>query len=706
VDPYTFSYLLHQKLEGSPTANSIMLKVDVPDMMIAGEDYPVEVTVRNMGQWWWTKGEYDRLGSPSPNQFVWKNFADGGYSNNVTDQRAFLSDSDWIASMGIKKFKFTVQAPAATGNFTFAAQMIRDLYGYQGQLYSKTVQVIARPGNGAQIVSISAPDTAAEGASIPVTITMKNIGTNTWTAANNFKLGTFPKFLLATDLSAVNDYVWTNFSNGGDNSGGAQNQRAYLGSSESIATGQTKQFSFNITVPNQRGTYSLAARMVQELVAWFGDTAVKDIRVGPSSAVSLDAALVEGAVPIHLAPDETTEVAVTVKNVGTSTWTRSSNIVLASTSSNQVVWSNFRDGGSSTSVTDQKALLSTTDSIGSEQSKTFSFKIQAPSAQGNYTVSARMKTDGGAEFGDTYTWTIKVVGSKNAELASSKIPTTMTAGSTQRVKIEVRNTGTLNWYNSDMVRLGTHPALNNQFQFGGFYPNGGYSNSITDQRVFINPNIQILRGKPYDFDFSITAPTATGTYKLSVQMIHDGVAAFGPAMEWNIQVVSGYQKTINAGAATNFTDTYGQVWLADQAYSTSNGWGYTGTSSAVSTPNTITVYDDSNPDTQENNMNISQTARQGTSFEYKFDVSNGTYRVELSLAEFIKTADAQRKFSISAEGKRVVQDYDPYLLLGGANKGRDIALKEVTVSDGQLNLQFSSSIDQALINAIKVVRLR
>lgn len=323
----------------------------------------------------------------------------------------------------------------------------------------------------------------------------------------------------------------------------------------------------------------------------------------------LDAALVDGAIPVHLAAGEYADVAVTVKNLGTSAWTRTGNIVLAAQSSNQITWSNFRDGGNSTSPINQTAYLASTDSIGVEKTKTFIFRIQAPSTTGSYTMSARMKTDGGAEFGDIYTWTVNVVPALNSELVASNLSTTMVVNSTQSVKIEVKNKGTTNWFNSGYYRLAS--TASNQFAFSGFYPNGGYSNSITDQRVFIKP-------------------------------------------------------------------------------------GY---------PTVISMYDDQNPDTRENNMNIYQTARQGASFDYKFDVANGTYLLELSVAEFQKTSDFQRKYSINIEGRTYVQDFDPYVQLLGMYKGKDIKY-EVPVSDGQLNLQFSASVDQALINAIRVKRIK
>jgi len=75
---------------------------------------------------------------------------------------------------------------------------------------------------------------------------MKNTGGNTWTAADNYRLGCLPM---------PGPCPW------GPN-------RIYMSPTDSIAYGQQKTFSFNVTAPSTPGTYTLQYQMLQELVTW------------------------------------------------------------------------------------------------------------------------------------------------------------------------------------------------------------------------------------------------------------------------------------------------------------------------------------------------------------------------------------------------------------------------------------------------------
>jgi hypothetical protein len=88
-----------------------------------------------------------------------------------------------------------------------------------------------------------------------VSVTVKNTGSNTWTAASGYKL-------CAVGYS--------------DPFTGA---RKLLGASDSIATGQSKTFSFTMTAPADTGTYTSDWRMLREGVCWIGPALTKNITV-------------------------------------------------------------------------------------------------------------------------------------------------------------------------------------------------------------------------------------------------------------------------------------------------------------------------------------------------------------------------------------------------------------------------------------------
>ena len=98
----------------------------------------------------------------------------------------------------------------------------------------------------AQFVSQSVPSAMVAGQSYPVSIQLSNIGSQTWTAAGNFNLGS---------------------QNPGDNGTWGTGR---VGVPASISTGQSATFSYNVTAPATAGTYNFQWRMVQDGVAWFG----------------------------------------------------------------------------------------------------------------------------------------------------------------------------------------------------------------------------------------------------------------------------------------------------------------------------------------------------------------------------------------------------------------------------------------------------
>ncbi|ELZ27370.1 ring canal kelch-like protein [Halogeometricum pallidum JCM 14848] len=105
-----------------------------------------------------------------------------------------------------------------------------------------------------------------------------------------------------------------------------------------------------------------------------------------------------------------------------------------------------------------------------------------------------------------------------------------------------------------------------------------------------------------------------------------------------------------------------------------------------------------------------QTERYGTSFGYDIPVSeSGTYEVTLKFAEIYHGASGNpdggvgdRVFGATVEGQQVLSDYDIYADVGALTATDTTTTVEVT--DGTLNVDLSSSADNAKISAIKVVQ--
>ncbi len=139
---------------------------------------------------------------------------------------------------------------------------------------------------------------------------------------------------------------------------------------------------------------------------------------------------------------------------------------------------------------------------------------------------------------------------------------------------------------------------------------------------------------------------------------------------------------INSGG-TQYTDTAGQSWSADTNFVGGNQF---------STTQTITG---------TNDQTLYKTERWGN-FSYNIPVATaGTYQVTLNFAEIYWNGPNLRVFDVKAEGQLVIDDLDIWSLVG-ANAALSKTF-EVGVSDGVLNLDFLSQIDNAKVSSIKVI---
>jgi hypothetical protein len=140
--------------------------------------------------------------------------------------------------------------------------------------------------------------------------------------------------------------------------------------------------------------------------------------------------------------------------------------------------------------------------------------------------------------------------------------------------------------------------------------------------------------------------------------------------------------SINAGGGT-YTDGSGQVWDADQQFS--GGYSYTTTAAIDNTT--------SDP--------LFQNERTGVNFNYAIAVANGTYQVNLGMAEIYWNAANSRIFSVTGEGQSLLSNYDLWTDAGGKNKAV-VKTFNINVTDGILNLNFAASKDQAKVDFIQV----
>ena len=93
--------------------------------------------------------------------------------------------------------------------------------------------------------------------------------------------------------------------------------------------------------------------------------------------------------------------------------------------------------------------------------------------------------------------------------------------------------------------------------------------------------------------------------------------------------------------------------------------------------------------------------RYGSNFSYNIPANNGTYNVTLTFLEPDANAASTRVFNVTANGQVVVSDFNVATAAGGINKQVSQTFP-VTISNGNLNLVFTSVTGDAIVSYIEV----
>ena len=159
---------------------------------------------------------------------------------------------------------------------------------------------------------------------------------------------------------------------------------------------------------------------------------------------------------------------------------------------------------------------------------------------------------------------------------------------------------------------------------------------------------------------------------------------------------------INSGGGDVY-DPDGNLWVADNFF--------TGGETFDASGRPIT-----NADDNYRFDSLYNVQRTGDNFSYAIPVDNGTYRVNLHLAELTFDTNDRRIFDVSLEGNSAFNDIDIYsrtknAFLDGKNTARILQLEElipppsdvVIVEDGVLNVEFNSDLENATVAGIEII---
>jgi RHS repeat-associated protein len=224
------------------------------------------------------------------------------------------------------------------------------------------------PYNDARMVIQSVPTSMLINGLYNVSVSMRNSGTKAWYKSSGYRLASVaPPTNTTWGLNRVE--LATSMTGGGN----------------------TAQFDFQVRAPSTPGTYTFQWQMLQEGVEWFGlpssrvTITVREPAAPPASVN--DAQVVSISVPVRMQTKLSYNVAVTMRNSGTTTWTPGELYRLGSQNprGNQT-WGLGR--------------VDIAKSVARGQQYTFNFQVTAPVA-GSYDMQWGMLQESVQWFGGT-----------------------------------------------------------------------------------------------------------------------------------------------------------------------------------------------------------------------------------------------------------------------------------------------------------------
>ena len=181
---------------------------------------------------------------------------------------------------------------------------------------------------------------------------------------------------------------------------------------------------------------------------------------------------------------------------------------------------------------------------------------------------------------------------------------------------------------------------------------------------------------------AVTAPAPAVAAPVAPPVALPAPAVAAPATP----MAAGLPIRIKAGATAPYTDSNGNVWLPDQGFVDGD---------VIDRGSDMQI-----ANTQD--QAIYRTERYGmSSFSYK--LPNGKYIVKLHFAETYEdvTGPGQRVFSLNVAGHEF-KDFDVWAKTGGARRAY-IETVNVDITDGKLDITFTTNIQSPEINGIEII---
>jgi hypothetical protein len=237
-------------VSAASTPNASVFSCSIPSSMVAGQQYPVSITMNNTGGMAWSSTSPISLGAVGDGSGVAIEFGADRYG---------IPSGTIVQPGQTYTFNFTVTVPSTPGTYSPEWQMVWDGHEWFGAIANKTVSVVAASSPSATVTAFSIPGSVLAGGQYSVSITMSNTGNMNWSSSSPISLG------------AVGDGSGVAIEFGADRYG--------ISSGTIVQPGQTYTFNFTVTAPSTPGTYSPEWQMVWDGHEWFGAIATNTVTV-------------------------------------------------------------------------------------------------------------------------------------------------------------------------------------------------------------------------------------------------------------------------------------------------------------------------------------------------------------------------------------------------------------------------------------------
>jgi hypothetical protein len=143
---------------------------------------------------------------------------------------------------------------------------------------------------------------------------------------------------------------------------------------------------------------------------------------------------------------------------------------------------------------------------------------------------------------------------------------------------------------------------------------------------------------------------------------------------------------IRVGDTAPFTDSRGNVWLADQGFADGE---------TILRPGDMKIANTTDP--------ALYLAERYSMTSFSYAVPNGKYLVKLHFAETFDgiTGPGQRVFSFNVEGQDF-KDFDVWAKAGGPQRAY-IETVPVEITDGKLDIKFTPKVENPEINGLEII---